>query len=46
MQGRITWQFILFILILVYCAAHELVLVIRKKKILRLFFGPMPLPAF
>ena len=39
-------QIILFILILVYCTAHELVRVIGKEKMLRLFFGPPPLPAF
>jgi hypothetical protein len=39
-------QIILFMLILVYCTAHELVRVIGKEKMLRLFFGPMPLPAF
>ena len=41
-----TIQIILFMLILVYCTAHELVRVIGKEKMLRLFFGPMPLPAF
>jgi hypothetical protein len=30
----------------VYCTAHELVRVIGKEKMLRLFFGPTPLPAF
>jgi hypothetical protein len=39
-------QIILFMLILVYCTAHELVRVIGKDKMLRLFFGPTPLPAF
>ncbi|MGH7981619.1 MAG: hypothetical protein ACREFF_00570 [Candidatus Udaeobacter sp.] len=39
-------QIILFMLILVYCTAHELVRMIGKEKMLRLFFGPMPLPAF
>jgi len=39
-------QIILFILILVYCTARELVRVIGKEKMLRLFFGPAPLPAF
>jgi hypothetical protein len=39
-------QIILFVLILVYCTAHELVRVIGKEKVLRLFFGPLPLPAF
>jgi hypothetical protein len=39
-------QIIIFLLILVYCTAHELVRVIGKAKMLRLFFGPPPLPAF
>jgi hypothetical protein len=39
-------QIILFVLILVYCTAHELVRVIGKEKMLRLFLGPMPLPSF
>jgi hypothetical protein len=39
-------EIILFILILVYCTARELVRVIGKDKMLRLFFGPLPLPAF
>jgi len=39
-------QIILLILVLVYCTAHEPVRVIGKEKMLRLFFGPTPLPAF
>jgi len=39
-------QILLFVLILVYCTAHELVRVIGKEKTLRLFFGPTPLPEF
>lgn len=39
-------QIILFMLILVYCTMRELVRVIGKEKTLRLFFGPLPLPAF
>jgi hypothetical protein len=39
-------EIILFMLILVYCTARELVRVIGKEKMQRLFFGPMPLPAF
>ena len=48
--SEIVWQhylaveIILFILILVYCTARELARVIGKEKMLRLFFGPMPLP--
>jgi len=30
----------------VYCTARELARVIGKEKMLRLFFGPAPLPAF
>ena len=33
-----------FILILIYCAVHELGRVIGRDKMLRLFFGPSPLP--
>ena len=39
-------EIILFILILAYCTARELGRVIGREKMLRLFFGPMPLPAF
>jgi hypothetical protein len=39
-------QIILVLLILMYCTVHELVRVIGKEKMLRLFFGPMPLPRF
>jgi hypothetical protein len=39
-------EIVLFILILVYCTARELGRVIGKEKMLRLFFGPTPLPAF
>ena len=48
--AKIVWphfwavQIILFILIVVYCTAYELGRVIGRKKMLRLFFGPMPLP--
>ncbi len=37
-------QIILFVLIAVYCTMHELVRVIGKEKVLRIFFGPMPAP--
>jgi hypothetical protein len=37
-------QIILFILILVYCTARELARVIGRQKMLRLFFGPLPVP--
>lgn len=39
-------QIILFVLILMYCTGRELVRVIGKDKVLRIFFGPVPLPAF
>ena len=38
-------QIILFVLIVMYCTMVELIRVIGKEKVLRLFFGPMPLPA-
>jgi len=37
-------QIILFVLIAIYCTMHELVRVIGKEKVLRVFFGPMPAP--
>ena len=37
-------QLILFVLILIYCTMHELVRVIGKEKVLRIFFGPLPVP--
>jgi hypothetical protein len=37
-------QIILLVLIVVYCTAHELGRAIGGQKLLRLFFGPMPLP--
>jgi len=37
-------QIILFVLIAMYCTVHELVRVIGKEKIMRIFFGPMPVP--
>jgi hypothetical protein len=39
-------QIVLFVLIVVYCTARELARVIGREKMLRLFFGPTPLPAF
>ena len=39
-------EIILFVLILVYCTARELVRVIGRDKVLRVFFGPPPLPTF
>jgi hypothetical protein len=39
-------EIILFLLILVYCTACELARMIGREKVLRLFFGPMPLPSF
>jgi hypothetical protein len=38
-------EILLFVLILMYCTARELVRVIGREKVLRLFFGPTPLPA-
>ena len=37
-------QIILFVLIAMYCTMHELVRVIGKEKVMRIFFGPMPAP--
>src|SRR5438477_7701854 len=37
-------QLILLVLIVMYCTMHELVRVIGKEKVLRIFFGPMPAP--
>jgi len=37
-------QIILFVLIVMYCTMHELVRVIGREKVLRIFFGPMPIP--
>jgi len=37
-------QIILFVLIIMYCTMHELVRVIGKEKVLRIFFGPTPIP--
>jgi hypothetical protein len=37
-------QLVLLILILMYCTTRELVRVIGKDKVLRIFFGPMPMP--
>ena len=35
-------QIILFVLIVMYCIMHELVRVIGREKVLRIFFGPLP----
>jgi hypothetical protein len=37
-------QIILFVLIVMYCTMHELVRVIGREKVLRILFGPMPIP--
>jgi hypothetical protein len=37
-------QIILFVLIAIYCTMHELVRVIGKEKMIRIFFGPTPRP--
>jgi hypothetical protein len=39
-------QIILLVLILMYCTARELVRVIGRAKVLRTFFGPLPLPTY
>jgi hypothetical protein len=38
-------QIILLLLIFTYCTMHELTRVIGKEKVLRIFFGPLPVPA-
>jgi hypothetical protein len=35
-------QIILLVLIVMYCTMHELVRVIGREKVLRIFFGPLP----
>jgi hypothetical protein len=48
--AKIVWphfwaiQIMLFVLILIYSTMHELVRVIGREKVLRIFFGPMPIP--
>ena len=48
--AKIVWphfwaiQIILFVLIVMYCTMHELVRVIGKEKVLRILFGPVPIP--
>jgi hypothetical protein len=37
-------QIILLVLIVMYCTMHELVRVIGRETVLRIFFGPMPAP--
>src|SRR5215813_2761180 len=39
-------QIVLFVLILMYCTGRELVRLIGREKVLRVFFGPTPLPTF
>ena len=39
-------QIILLVLILMYCTTRELVRVIGREKVIRVFFGPVPLPKF
>jgi len=39
-------EIFLFVLIIMYCTARELVRVIGREKVVRLFFGPTPLPTF
>lgn len=37
-------EIILLLLIIMYCTMHELIQVIGKEKVIRIFFGPMPTP--
>src|SRR5262249_47322411 len=38
-------EIIVLVLILMYCTGRELVRLIGRDKVLRIFFGPLPLPA-
>ena len=46
--GEIIWphfwaiQIILFVLIAMYCTMHELVRVMGREKVMKIFFGSMP----
>ncbi len=50
LMAEIVWphfwaiQVFLFVLIAMYCTMHELVRVIGREKVMRIFFGPMPIP--
>ena len=52
LREQIVWphfwaiQIVLFMLILMYCTTRELVRVIGRDRVVRLFFGPSPLPEF
>jgi hypothetical protein len=52
MLAEIVWphfwavQIILLVLILMYCIGRELVRVIGRDRVMRMFFGPPPLPTF
>jgi len=37
-------EILLLVLIVIYCTMHELVRVIGKEEVLRIFFGPVPMP--
>ena len=37
-------QILLFVLIAMYCMMHELVRVMGREKVMRIFFGPIPAP--
>ena len=39
-------QILLLVLIVMYSTGRELVRLIGREKVLRIFFGPTPLPAF
>jgi len=50
MAAEIVWphfwaiEILLLLLVLVYCTARELIRVIGREKVIRIFFGPLPLP--
>jgi hypothetical protein len=37
-------QIVLLVLIVMYCTTHELTRIIGRDKVLRIFFGPLPMP--
>lgn len=39
-------QIILLVLIAMYCTGRELVRIIGRERVMRMFFGPLPLPSF
>jgi len=50
MAAQIVWphfwaiEILLFVLVLLYCTSRELIRVIGRERVIRIFFGPLPLP--